>query len=243
MMRWLLDQAAERGEPVSILHASEGAIYPRFGFGLGTFQGSFDIARNDFRFLTPAEPLGRVRIVDREEALGIFPAIFDQLKPGRVGEVDRTAERWRAGLLADGGRQGRFGTKYRIVLEVDGVPRGYAIYRLKPEWDERGPRHEVNVFEVAGLDAAAERALWEWIAGIDLVGRIKASRTPVPHPLLLQLADPKRLGLAGRRRPVGPPRRPPRERSKHAPTRAQARSRSRSPMRSSPPTPAAGAWR
>ena len=65
----------------------------------------------------------------------------------------------------------------------------------KPEWDERGPRHEVNVFEVAGLDAAAERALWEWIASIDLVGRIKAFRTPVPHPLFLQLADPKRLGL------------------------------------------------
>src|SRR4051812_44719783 len=40
MMRWLLDQAAERGEPVSVLHASEGAIYPRFGFGLGTLQGS-----------------------------------------------------------------------------------------------------------------------------------------------------------------------------------------------------------
>ena len=98
-------------------------------------------------------------------------------------------------MLADAGRQGRFGTKFRIVIEVDGVPRGYAIYRLQPEWDERGPRHEVNVFEVAGLDAAAERALWEWIASIDLVGRIKAFRTPVPHPLFLQLADPKRLGL------------------------------------------------
>ena len=85
VMRWLLDQAAERGEPVSILHASEGPIYPRFGFGLATLQGSFDIARSDFRFLMPAEPLGRVRIVDREEALAIFPAIFDQLKPGRVG--------------------------------------------------------------------------------------------------------------------------------------------------------------
>ena len=65
----------------------------------------------------------------------------------------------------------------------------------QPEWDERGPRHEVNVFEVAGLDAAAERALWEWIASIDLVSHVEAFRTPVPHPLFLQLADPKRLGL------------------------------------------------
>ena len=45
MMRWLLDQAAERGEPVAILHASEGAIYPRFGFGLATLQGTFEADR------------------------------------------------------------------------------------------------------------------------------------------------------------------------------------------------------
>ena len=54
MMRWLLDQAAERGEPVSILHASEGAIYPRFGFGLATLQGSFEADRSAFAFRQPA---------------------------------------------------------------------------------------------------------------------------------------------------------------------------------------------
>src|SRR3954454_4215169 len=103
LMRWLFDQAADRGEPVVILHASEGAIYPRFGFGLGTFQGSFDIARTDLRFLQPADPLGRVRLVDADEALGLFPPIFDQLTPARPGEVNRTAARWRAGPLADAG--------------------------------------------------------------------------------------------------------------------------------------------
>src|SRR6185503_14735923 len=81
------------------------------------------------------------------------------------------------------------------VLEVDGEARGYAIYRIKSDWGEMGPNNTVLVFEVVGLDAAAERAIWEWIAGIDLVGHIKSQRGPVPHPLMLQLAEPRRLGL------------------------------------------------
>ena len=56
----------------------------------------------------------------------------------------------------------------------------------------RAQQHAL-VLEVSALDAAAERALWEWLFGIDLVGHIKG-RTPVPHPLMLQLAEPRRLG-------------------------------------------------
>ena len=32
--------------------------------------------------------------------------------------------------------------------------------------------------------------MWEWLLGIDLVGRVKVWRTPVQNPLFLQLADP-----------------------------------------------------
>ncbi len=196
MMRWLLDQAAERGEPVAVLHASEGAIYPHFGFGLATLSGTFDMERSDFRFARPAEPLGRVRLVGVDDAMGIIPALYEQVRLGVPGALTRSVARWRTQLLADGGSQNeRMGSKSRAVLDVGGEARGYAIYRLKPEWESRGPRHVITVFEVTGLDVAAERALWEWIAGIDLVGRIKAVRTPVPHPLFLQLEDLRRLGL------------------------------------------------
>ena len=51
-MRWLLDQARDRGEPVAILWASEGAIYQRFGYGLATIQGTFDI-EPDVRSVPP----------------------------------------------------------------------------------------------------------------------------------------------------------------------------------------------
>ena len=110
--------------------------------------------------------------------------------------MTRSEARWRLDQLEDAEWQrAANGIKYRAVLEVDGEARGYAIYRAKAEWGEMGPNNTVLVFEVVGLDAAAERAIWEWLAGIDLVGHIKGQRGPVPHPLMLQLTEPRRLGL------------------------------------------------
>ena len=196
IMRWLLEQAAERGEPVSVLRASEGAIYPHFGFGLATLQGTFDIERSQFWFGRPTEPLGRVRLVDLDEGMAIIPDLYDRLRLESPGQVSRSAAKWRAHMLANGNAlRGKVGTKSLAILEVDGEPRGYALYRTKAEWGDRGPANEVIVMEVLGLDAAAERTLWEWIARIDLLARIKGWRTPVPHPLFLGLHDLRRMAL------------------------------------------------
>lgn len=196
VMGWLVDQAGERGEPVAILWASETAIYQRFGFGIGTLQGTFDIERSRTRFAHPVEPLGRMRLVDRDEALELIPPVYEAMRPRTPGAVSRPEVKWRQQLLDDAEwmRRGN-GPKFIVVLEVDGEVRGYAIYRVKTEWDERGPSNTVITIEVLGLDAAAERSIWEWLFGIDLVAHIKGSRTRVPQPLLLQLAEPRRLGL------------------------------------------------
>jgi len=196
MMRWLLDQARERGEPVAILWASESAIYRRFGFGIGTLQGGFDIERTRVRFAQPAEPLGRMRLVDGDEAMRLIPPVYDAVRPRMPGSVARRDVKWRHELLFDAEwmRHGN-GPKYMAVLEVEGEVRGYAIYRVKNDWDERGPNNTVTTMEVVGVDAAAERAVWEWVFGIDLVGHVKGTRVPVPHPLMLQLTEPRRLGM------------------------------------------------
>jgi predicted acetyltransferase len=196
IMRWLFDQARERGEPVSILWASESAIYQHFGYGIGTLQSTFDIERTRIAFARPAPPLGRIRLIDRDEATRLFPPLYEAVRVGIPGTVTRSEARWRLDQLEDAEWQrAANGIKYRAVLEVDGEARGYAIYRAKEEWGEMGPNNPLLVFEVVGLDAAAERAIWEWLAGIDLVGHIKCTRGPVPHPLMLQLTEPRRLGL------------------------------------------------
>ena len=53
---------------------------------------------------------------------------------------------------------------------MDGEPRAYAIYRIKADWDNRGPRNAMSVLELNGVDAADEQAMWQWLMRVDLVG-------------------------------------------------------------------------
>ena len=166
------------------------------GTGSGRSRARSTSSAPGSTFARPAPALGRIRLVDRDEAARLFPPIYEAVRVGIPGTVTRSEARWRLDQLEDAEWQrAAHGIKYRAVLEVDGEPRGYAIYRAKAEWGEMGPNNTVLVFEVVGLDAAAERAIWEWLAGIDLVGHIKGWRGPVPHPLMLQLTEPRRLGL------------------------------------------------
>src|SRR5262249_27353396 len=46
LMRRQLDDLHERGEPLAILWASEGGIYPRFGYGVAVLSASIDADRD-----------------------------------------------------------------------------------------------------------------------------------------------------------------------------------------------------
>jgi predicted acetyltransferase len=87
------------------------------------------------------------------------------------------------------------GPKFRYLYEVDGTAEGYALYRPKGEWDDRGPKGQLQVIEAVALTPRAVRAVWTFLFGIDLMRTISAERQPVPHPLQLALADPRALGL------------------------------------------------
>ena len=87
------------------------------------------------------------------------------------------------------------GPKFLAQLEVDGEPRAYAIYRFNMDWDTTGPRSTLSVQEVIGLDPESERAMWQWLFSMDLVGTITSRRQPNPHPLQQWLIEPRRLAL------------------------------------------------
>src|SRR5213080_4451870 len=73
LMRAQLDDAHERGEPLAALWASEETIYGRFGYGVAAFCGEIDIPREFSGFAQPFERSGRIRFVEAEEALELFP--------------------------------------------------------------------------------------------------------------------------------------------------------------------------
>lgn len=196
MLTWLIAQARERGEPIAVLGASEAAIYQRFGFGLGTLQSQIDIEPVRATFLQPVETTGRFRFVDADEGTRLFPAVYDSMRVATPGALGRTEATWRWKMLHDAEfMRGGNGAKSLAILEVDGEPRAYAIYRVKNDWDARGPRNSLLALEVIGVDAASEQAMWQWLFRIDLVAGIRQTRGPIPHPLLLQLTEPRRLGM------------------------------------------------
>lgn len=198
MMDWLFDDARRRGEPVAILTASEAAIYQRFGFGPASATSSFTLERAFAKFREEVDlgPDAVIRMVDTDEATGLFSAIYDRVRPGLPGAVDRIEPKWRLWLVADAEwmRRGD-GIKYQAVIEVDGEPRGYAIYRIDHSWGATGPASTMNVLEVTGIDPAAEQSLWQWLLSMDLVRTVAGRRGPVPHPLQGWLLEPRRLAL------------------------------------------------
>jgi len=196
LMRQQLDDVHGRGEPVAILWASESAIYQRFGYGLGTLNGTFEIERGRTAWLRPGQPEGRMRLVDPAEALATFPPVYERMRAVTPGAISRTEDWWRWEMLHDAEYRRRgAGPKFRYLYEVDGVAEGYALYRVKADWDERGWKSQLLVVEALALSPRAERAVWGFLFGVDLVRTTKASHVPVPHPLLLELADPRALGI------------------------------------------------
>ena len=141
MMDWLLHDARRRGEPVAVLLASEAAIYQRFGFGQGTSVSSFSVDSATVAFREPVDrPEARIRMVDIDEATDIFARVYDRVRPGLPGLLDRSEPKWKLWLVGDAEWMQRGqGIKYRALLEFDGEPRGYAIYRIDNSWGTSGP--------------------------------------------------------------------------------------------------------
>jgi len=196
LMRQQLDEYRARGEIVSVLWASEGAIYQRFGYGLATLSAAFEIDRSRASFLRPSDPIGRMRIVDVDEASRLFPGVYEHVRTRVPGSLTRDETTWRLGLLFDAPYlAGEQGPKFLAVHETDGAPDGYVIYRVKASWDGRGPKSEVTVREVAGATPEVELEVWRWVLDLDLVARVSGDKLPPFPPLLLALAEPRRLGV------------------------------------------------
>jgi predicted acetyltransferase len=196
MMRRQLDDVRERGEPAAILWASEGSIYQRFGYGLASLTANIEIDRAKTAFRTPAEREGDIRLVDRKEATRLFPPVYDQLRREWPGFFNRTEPFWELEVLGDPERHRRgAGRKFYAVYEVKGRAEGYVMYRSR---DERNAGEHRSVLEVRELMAASNRAtrdLWRFVFDIDLINTIRAERVQTDHPLLLTVAEPRRLGL------------------------------------------------
>jgi predicted acetyltransferase len=196
LMRTVIDDGVARGEPVGVLWASEAAIYGRYGYGIGAFRAALSAPRHQIAFRPPVADHGRIRLLDGEEALRLLPAVWDRSAAITPGLFGRSLAWWQHEVLDDSEwRRGGAGPRFIPVVELDGRIGGYAFYRMRSEWDHLGPRNILEVRELVAPDPAAELALWRFLFEMDLVGTVKAVNVPVDTPLLLRVAEPRRLGL------------------------------------------------
>jgi predicted acetyltransferase len=196
LMRRELDDARERGEPLSILWASEETIYGRFGYGVATFKAAISAERDRSALRGEPDPRARVRLIDEEEAARVLPPIWDRARRDRPGMFARSQEWWQEYRLPDPEhRRGGGGPRFFALLELDGSPEGYALYRVKESWDEGFADSSLRVIEPVATSPAAQRELWRFLFGIDLIARVEAFFLPVDDPLVLAVAESRRLRM------------------------------------------------
>jgi predicted acetyltransferase len=196
MMRRYLDDLRRRGLALSALFASEGPIYGRFGYGVASLRVDVSIERDRSHFLDRSPTRGRIRLIGETEAASAFPSIWDQVRKERPGMLSRSAGWFRFRRIEDPewARSGR-GLLQRALLEIDGRPAAYALYRHAPAADPLSPIGSLDVIEAIGASPEASRAIWRYLLDIDVVSHIKAHLLPIDHPLLFLTAEPRRLGM------------------------------------------------
>jgi predicted acetyltransferase len=196
MMRAQLDQVHEVAEPVAYLWASEETIYGRFGYGLASLAGSFQLPRNRAGFAHPFEPRGRPRLIPLDQALDRIASVYDAVAAETPGMFARTREWWEARVLSDPEfRRGGGGELQCVVVEVDGRPEAYGLYRLHMAFDGGLPTGHTNVLEAMGSTPQATREIWRFLLDVDWMDSIHAGLLPVDHPLIFLLAEPRRMGF------------------------------------------------
>ena len=164
------------------------------GSGSATLQSQFDIERTRVAFLRPAraarpDPAGRAR-----RGRAPLPAGLRRHPCPGAGRGQPERAKWRYDLLdarvaaaprAEVHRRARGRRRSPRLRDLPGQER----------MGRPGPNNTLLVLEVTGLDAAAERALWEWLFGIDLVGHIKGRMGPCRIRCCSSWPSRRRLGL------------------------------------------------
>jgi predicted acetyltransferase len=194
MMRAQLDACRDQGEAVAYLWATEDKIYGRFGYGIASFSAEVELPRERSTYYAATAPVGRARLVPLREAEALIAPVYERVAIATPGMFGRTSAWWQARVLNDPeARRGGAGELLCLSLELDGSPAAYALYRINWGSDRGVPTGAVDVIEAMGDSPAATHAIWRYLLDMDWTARIKARLLPVDHPLLLLLAEPRRL--------------------------------------------------
>lgn len=195
MTRQLRD-AVGRGDAAAVLHASEGSIYRRFGYGPATRwrHVRVDTRRVRFRDDWPG-PGGSCAVVERAAARDACVAVHDHVRRATAGGLSRSDAWWDVVLGDVESYIGGIPRQLALVHRDDrGRPDGYALYEVHEDWRSGQAEHTLAVWELVGVDVGVELALWRTLIEHDLVGTVTGA-IAVDHALWDVVVDARQVGL------------------------------------------------
>jgi predicted acetyltransferase len=185
ILRMLLDEQhrgfISDGLAVSLLTASEGGIYGRFGYGIATEHRMAEINRRRAAFRKDVPDPGGVREIGTAELRRLAPELHRRWAAHTPGALSRSDARWDD-LLSDRDRQRPGGSPLFHLVHRD----GYVSYRVE------NSTRTCRVVDMATATDDAYVALWRTLLAHDLVDTVACSMV-AGDPLQYLLADPRQL--------------------------------------------------
>ncbi|SNT07238.1 Predicted acetyltransferase [Micrococcales bacterium KH10] len=200
------NRSRERGEIISTLFAAEMGIYGRFGFGMAADELGLSLSRGaDLRKVDSSDKFDiRLETASEEQHDGLVQTVLQQaasapygLGVNRPGSFSYSTASHRARWWFDCQSLRDGYERWRIaIVERNGQPEAFALFRRNADWDHTGPHSKVTVMAPVTLSVAAARALWSVLLDLDLTEQVNVHRMAVDDPLPGLLAN--RRGAAPR---------------------------------------------
>ncbi|MYD79089.1 MAG: GNAT family N-acetyltransferase [Gammaproteobacteria bacterium] len=184
-----LRKAYEEEIPASILWASMGAIYQRFGYGLASsgYRYQFDPRMAEVQIdAMPTE--GSITRFEPGVAPTVVRDLYEEFRTPRNLLLHRPSTVWDKAYFGPNPNY-----HYAVRYDESGKPDGYISYRLReiPKSTD-GPDQRLSVQDFVYLNNEAYQALWDYIRSHDLVKEV-VIYAPLDDPATHMLLEPRLL--------------------------------------------------
>ncbi len=194
MLRHHLEQVHEDAAThVSALHASEPAIYGRYGYGLASLELEVSLGRGTS--LTAPHLEDAAAAVTTHLATISDPDVAKRMRECHLGTAGLGSVVGDAGYYARICHQlpehQRDKEPWRVLFaRRDGLDAGFAMFRRSQKWENARPSGDLRVWALLG-DHAARLALLRRLVDFDLIGSVKVGTVGADDPVLRWLGSPR----------------------------------------------------
>jgi hypothetical protein len=194
MLRHHFEQVHEESSThVSALHASEPAIYGRYGYGLASQELEVSLGRGTT--LTSPHLQEAADEITTQLVTVSEPDVPKRLRECHLGSAGLGSVVGQIGYYDAVCRQFPEELRGREPLRVlfarrDGADVGFAVFRRTQKWERARPSGELSVWALIG-EPAAQLTLLRRLVDFDLISTTKISTVGVDDPLLLWVGGPR----------------------------------------------------